>query len=194
MATEPLEPNRDQALVTHVRASTLGGLFRQIDSRGPEVRGLLVGSLSARAQMVFREQLGPFQWVETPLVCELVEVYEAGYGLEDVERRVEYTARQQLTVIHGWMMKLLTPETIFQQASTLYRFNFRGGVAKAEDVRSGRALVSIWSHGLYPSWYTHAFPAWLAGALRIIGAASPQVEHSPPKTGYRHGYEIRWNR
>ena len=194
MTPEPPEPTPDQALVTHVRASTLGGLFREIDARGPELRLSLVGSLSPGAQMAFRESPGAFQWIETPLVCELVAAYEGRYGLEDIERRVEYTAKQQLTVIHGWMMKLLTPETVFHQAATLYRFNFRGGVARAEEVQPGRAVVSLWSHGLYPSWYTHAFPGWLAGALRTIGADSPRVTHRPAGAGYHHGYEVTWSR
>ena len=188
------EPTPAQAVVTHVRASALSGLFREIDAHGPQVRAALIGDLSPRAQLALREPPGPFQWIETPQVNELVAAYEARYGLEGVARRVDFTARQQLTVIHGWMMKLLTPETVFQQAATLYRFNFRGGIAKAQEVQPGRALVSIWSLGLYASWYTHAFPGWLAGALQLIGAGSTTVIHRPPAEGFQHRYEATWVR
>lgn len=194
MTPEQAEPTPEQALVTHIRASTLGGLFREIDGRGPGVRGDLVASLSPPAQAILGEPLGPFQWVETPLINELVLAYEARYGLADIERRVHHTVHQQLSVIHGWMLKLLTAETLFQQAATLYRFNFRGGLAQAEEVRPGRALVSVWSRGIYPSWYTHALPGWLTGALGLVGVTGARVAHHPPREGHRHRYAVEWDR
>lgn len=194
MEPEKPEPTYEQALVTHIRASTLRGLFREIDARGPAVHAELVDALSEPARLVFQELPGPFQWVETPLINELTTAFEARFGLDHVERRVQYTAQQQLTVIHAWMMKLLSPETLFHQAPTLYRFNYRGGAARAEVIRPGFAQVSIWSRGLYPSWYTHALPSWLAGALRLVGAASAQVLHLPPGDGYHHRFEATWSR
>jgi hypothetical protein len=186
------EPTCEQATVTHVRASTLGGLFREIDAQGAAVRTALIDSLSAPARTSFREPLGPFQWIEAPLLGELVAAYEAKFGLENIDRRVQYTVQQQLTVIHSWILRLLTPETMFHQAPTLYHFNFRGGIARTEEIRPGHALVFLWSLGLYPSWYTHAFPSWLTGSLHLIGALSVQVVHHPPETGYRHCYEATW--
>lgn len=194
MEPDKPEPTPAQATVTQVRASTLGGLFREIDAQGAEVRAALIAALSPAAQKAFQEALGPFQWVETRLLRELVAAYEERFGMASIDRRVQYTAQQQLTVLHSWMLKLLTPETVFHQASTIYNFNFRGGIARAEEVHTGRAVVSLWSLGLYPTWYTHAFPGWLAGALRLIGASSAQVVHRPPGTGYRHGYEATWTK
>ena len=179
-------------MVTHVRASALGGLFGVVDARGAEIRASLIASLSPKAQAIIRQPPGPFQWVEMPLINELVEAYEKRFGLEDIERRVQHTAHEQLTVIHAWLLKLLTPETLFRQASTLYRFNFRGGIAKAETIHAGHAVVSIWSVGMYPSWYSHAFPGWLTGALSLTGASSVQVVHHQPEAGYLHTYEATW--
>lgn len=186
------EPTPDQAMVTHVRASALGGLLGAVDARGAEVRGVLIASLSPEAQTILREPPGPFQWIEMPLVNELVATYEKRFGLDDIGRRVQHTANEQLTVIHAWLLRLLTPETLFRQASTLYRFNFRGGIAKAEAIHTGHAVVSIWSMGIYPTWYSHAFPGWLTGALSLTGASSVQVVHHPPESGYLHTYEVTW--
>lgn len=193
MPNDAAEPTPEQARVTHVRASTLQGLVRELDALSPEARSALVGSLSPPAQALFQELPGPFQWLDVQAVNELVEAHEAEYGVESVERRVQYTVRQQLSVLHAWMLKLLSPETMFHQATTLYRFNFRGGVVRAEDVRPGRARISIWSHGLYATWYTFALPNWLKGGLGLLGAAEPEVVHLPPAPGgFHHGYEIRW--
>lgn len=194
MSVEQVEPTPEQALVTHIRASTLGGLFREIEGRGPAVHTELVSSLSPAARATLDEPLGPFQWVETPLINELVLAYEARYGLADIERRVHHTVHQQLSVIHGWMLKLLTAETLFQQAATLYRFNFRGGAARADEVRPGLALVSVWSRGIYPSWYSHALPGWLTGALGLVGVSGARVVHQPPAEGHRHRYRVEWDR
>lgn len=190
----PIEPDLTQATVTHMRASALSGLFQTLDARDPQLRSTLIAGLSVQAQKALGHHLGPFEWVEVPLVNELVEAYEAQYGLVDLEHRVHRTAHQQLTLIHAWMLKLLTPETIFHQAATIFRFYYRGGEVKAERVQPGRAELSIWAVGIYTSWHGHAFPAWLRGALGLIGAREVQVLHTPPEAGCRHHYEITWNR
>lgn len=192
MELDRTEPTFEQARVTHVRASTLGGLFREIEAAGPGTLAGLVSGLSPAAAEVFAAPPGPFEWIEAPRLNELVLAFESRFGIESIDRRVHYTVRQQLSVIHGWILKLLSPETMFHQATTLCRFNFRGGIALAEEVRPGHARVRIWSHGLYPSWYTHAFPGWLTGALGLVGAVAPRVQHEPPSSGWRHVYEITW--
>lgn len=189
---EPTEPSFEQALVTHLRASTLQGLVREINALAPEARSALFDALSPPARAAFQELPGPFQWLETPLVNELVTAFEDRFGLESIERRLQYTVNQQLSVIHAWMLKLLSPETLFHQAATLYRFNFRGGMARTEEIRRGYARLSIWSHGMYGSWYGFAFPHWLRGALGLVGAVEPNVLHLPPETGFRHSYEVAW--
>ncbi len=194
MVHPPSDPTAEEATVTHVRASALSGMLQAIDDRGAAARADLIGGLSSRARDALQEAPGPFQWLETGVVNELMAAYEARFGGDDIEQRVGFTARQQLTVIHAWMQRLLNPETILQQASTLYRFYYRGGAARAEEVGPGRARLVVWARGLYPAWYTLSLPLWIAGALRLIGAREAQVVHAPPERGFRHGYEITWNR
>ena len=59
-------------------------------------------------------------------------------------------------------------------------------------IAPGRALISIFAEGLFPSWYAISCPTWLCGALGFAGASHMEFRHHPPLEGARHRYELTW--
>ena len=189
-----LDPTPEDATVTHIRASLLRGLHKDLLRRGGEGAWTeFVAGLSPASQEVFREMPGYFAWLDTARVNEIVTAHGALAGEDGAVNRIRSTAEEQLTVAHAWLLKLLSPTTLIHQGPTLFRFNYRGGVVKLDDLEPGCAHLSIWARGLFPEWYTHSVPQWLRRALELCGGGNSSVIHLPPETGYRHRYELRWD-
>lgn len=188
----PPDPTPEEATVTHVRASLLRGLHKDMARRGGTAWDDLVDSLSPMGREVFRQMPGSFSWVETARVNELVMAHTALAGREGAIARTRATADEQLTVLHAWILKLLSPATLIHQGPTLFKFNYRGGVVRLDGFTPGRARISIWALGLFPDWYSHSVPQWLNRALELSGGGACAVIHAPPEEGFRHRYEMRW--
>ena len=190
--SEPLEPSPEEATVTYIRASLLRGLYKDMQRRGGTAWEDLVDGLSPMGRETFREMPGSFSWLETARVGEIVMAHTALVGEAGAVERIRMTTEEQLTVIHSWILKLLSPPTLINQSPTIFKFNYRGGVVRIEDHVPGRAHISIWAIGLFPEWYTHSVPQWLKRALELSGGGVCEVIHAPPESGYRHRYELRW--
>ena len=195
MHSHPLpEPTPEESLVTHLRASMLRGLHKDVLRRvGEPGWGEFVGRLSPPTQAVFRQMPGAFTWVGTAQVNELVQAHQDWLGEEAATERARSAAEEQLTVTHAWLLKLLSPGTLIHQGPTLFRFNYRGGVVRLDDLAPGFGHLSIWAIGLFPAWYTHSVPNWLTRALELCGGVRCSVIHQPPAEGYHHRYEVRWD-
>jgi hypothetical protein len=190
---EPLDPSPEEAAVTHIRASLLRGLHQDMLRRGGTAWDDLVDGLSPMGREVFRKMPSSFSWVDAARVGELVTAHTALAGEAGAVERIRATAEEQLTVVHAWILKLLSPATLINQSPTLFKFNYRGGVVRIEDHVPGRARISIWAAGLFPEWYTHSVPQWLKRALELSGGGTCSVTHEPPEdSGCRHRYELSW--
>ncbi|HJU84104.1 MAG TPA: hypothetical protein VJ600_07820 [Holophagaceae bacterium] len=188
------DPTPEEATVTHLRGSLLRGLHKDVLRRGGEAGWTeFVSGLSPATQAVFREMPGAFAWLETPRVNEIVAAHGAWVGEAGSIQRIRASAEEQLTVAHAWLLKLLSPATLVHQGPTLFRFNYRGGVARLDDQQPGSAHLSVWALGLFPEWYTHSVTHWLERALELCGGGRCSVVHQPPAQGYRHRYELRWD-
>jgi len=185
-------PSPEEATVTHIRASLLRGLHQDMLRRGGTAWDDLVDGLSPMGREVFREMPGSFTWLESARVSELVVAHTALVGEAGAVERIRATAEEQLTVVHAWLLKLLSPKTLIQQGPTIFKFNYRGGVVQLDDIVPGRAHLSIWALGLFPEWYTHSVPQWLRRALELSGGGECAVSHEPPEEGYHHRYELSW--
>lgn len=194
MHAHPLpEPTPEEATVTHLRASMLRGLHKDVLGRVGEAGWIaFTERLSPATRLVFREMPGAFTWVGTSQVNELVLAHQAWVGEDAAPGRARSAAEEQLTVAHAWLLKLLSPGTLVHQGPTLFRFNYRGGVVRLDDLAPGFGHISIWALGLFPAWYTHSVPNWLARALELCGGSDCSVVHQAPAEGYHHRYEIRW--
>lgn len=187
-----LDPSPEEAAITHVRASLLRGLHKDMARRGGTAWDDLVDGLSPMGRETFRQMPGSFTWLETPRVNELVTAHTRLVGEDGAVARIRSTAEEQLTVVHAWLLKLLSPTTLIHQGPTIFKFNYRGGVVKLDGLVPGRASLSVWATGIFPEWYTHSVPQWLKRALELAGGGSCEVAHEPPTEGFRHRYELRW--
>lgn len=186
------EPSPEQAAITHIRASLLRGLRKDMLRRGGTAWDDLVDSLSPAGRETFRVMPGSFSWIETARVNEIVTAHTALAGEEGAIERIRLTVGEQLTVVHAWMLKLLSPVTLIHQGPTIFKFNYRGGVVRLDDITPGLAHLSIWATGPFPEWHTHSVPQWLKRALELCGGAPCEVIHQPPGSGFRHRYELSW--
>ncbi|HZU52702.1 MAG TPA: hypothetical protein VFF77_02330 [Holophagaceae bacterium] len=192
---DTLEPSPEEATITHVRASLLRGLHKDMARRGGTAWDDLVDGLSPMGRETFRSMPGSFIWLEAARVSELVLAHTALAGEAGAVERIRATAEEQLTVVHAWLLKLLSPKTLIQQGPTIFKFNYRGGVVRLDGIEPGRAHLSIWALGLFPEWYTHSVPQWLKRALELSGGGACAAIHEPPPgSGYRHRYELTWER
>lgn len=191
-ASHSSNPTPEEATITHVRASLLRGLHKDMLRRGGTAWEDLVDGLSPMGREVFREMPGSFAWLETARVNEIVRAHTALVGEAGAVARIRSTAEEQLTVVHAWLLKLLSPATLIHQGPTLFRFNYRGGVVTLDEFRPGCAELSIWAIGLFPEWYTHSVPQWLTRALELSGGGLCTVTHQPPVEGYHHRYALKW--
>ena len=189
---EPPGPTPEEATITHIRASLLRGLHKDMARRGGTAWDDLVDGLSPMGRETFRQMPGSFTWLETARVNELVTAHTALAGEAAAVERIRVTADEQLTVVHAWILKLLNPKTLIHQGPTIFKFNYRGGVVRLDGVVEGHARLSIWALGLFPEWYTHSVPQWLKRALELTGGGSCEVAHEPPAEGFRHRYELTW--
>lgn len=186
------EPSREEATITHVRASLLRGLHKDMVRRGGTAWDDLVDGLSPMGRDTFRTMPGFFSWVESARVNELVTAHTALVGEAGAVARIRATTDEQLTVIHAWILKLLTPKTLIHQGPTLFKFNYRGGVVRLGEVEDGQATLTIWAEGMFPEWYTHSVPQWLGRALELTGGGACAVTHHPSQNDARHDYELTW--
>lgn len=186
------DPSPGEATITHIRASLLRGLHKDMLRRGGTAWDDLVDGLSPMGREVFREMPGSFSWLETERVNELVTAHTRLAGEEGAVARIRATADEQLTVVHAWLLKLLSPATLIHQGPTIFKFNYRGGVVRLDGIAQGQAHLSVWAIGVFPEWYTHSVPQWLKRALELSGGGDCAVVHQPPEEGFRHRYELRW--
>lgn len=194
MSAPFVEPTEAEAAVTHFRASLLRGLkAHTLQAGGPEAWRDLVDSLPPTARETFQQELSVFHWVPTEEVNALMSAHLARYGEDAASDRLRHTVQDQLTVVHAWLLKLLSPETLVHQAGTLFRFNYRGGLAQVEEVRAGHGTLRIWAKGPIPHWATHSVPLWVEHGMTLAGGRNLRVVHDPAPDGYRHRYEITWD-
>lgn len=188
------EPSPEEALISHLRASLFIGVKKQaLHAGGPEAWRELVESLSPAAREVFSRSLRIFEWVEAPQANELMERFTARFPEGDAAGRIRATADEQLTVLHSWMLKLLSPETLIYQTPTIFKFNFRGGVVRLEHLEPGHGVISVWATGMFPGFFDHSLRFWLIRALELTGGTDIHISHEPQVTGWRHRYDLKWS-
>ncbi len=186
------EPSQSDATITHVRASLLRGLHKDMMRRGGTAWDDLVDGLSPMGRDTFRQMPGSFAWVETASVNEIVTAHTRLAGEDGAVARIRSTTDEQLTVVHAWILKLLSPKTLIHQSPTIFNFNYRGGVVRLDAITGEGADLSIWADGMFPEWYTLSVPQWLKRALELTGGGVCEVAHTPPDVGYHHRYRLSW--
>ncbi len=152
----------------------------------------LLAEVSPACRATFAEPLSTFRWIEVPMHNELTLAHLRRVGPETIAQRGQATADMHLRQSHPWLLKLLSPETLVRQSPTLFRFNYKGGLIRVDDLNRQDGHFSVWAEGLYPEWYSIALPAYVARALELAGAGTVTFTHAPPEAGFRHRYHLRW--
>lgn len=186
-------PASAEARVTHVRASLLRGMQLMAEARdGTGGWARMVESLPESSRRVFQQGLESFRWIETEHVNALALAHEARFGAATISERALAAVQEQLKGSHPGILEILDPAGIIQQASTIFGFYYKGGRVDVDEVTRGRALISVFAEGLFPSWYTISCPTWLCGAVGLAGASHAEFRHHAPVEGARHRYELLW--
>ena len=182
--------------VTHGRGLISETLRRNcIHRKGPKGWDEVLDKLSPEGRRIFAEPLGDFTWVPIELLNELEDT--AHSAMEDSRPFEQGTslAEQQLKVVHPWLLKLLSPETLIRQAPTIYRYYYKGGIGEVAGLSRGHGVFNLWATGLSEGWFESGLAGWFSTALRLSGVHKVDVQHEgPPVEGdpYRHRYTVLW--
>ncbi len=188
---------RDSVVIRELR----GPMTRQVRDAvlregGEAAWESLLAQVSEPCRLTFAKPIGLYEWIPAEHSKELSLAYLATADPAYTYRRGQESAREQLTVVNRWILRLMSPGFLLQNMPRLFAFYYRGGQVVVDRLESGSARVSLWSDAFYPAWYERGLPGWLTGALELTGAKGVTVHYLPPEgeglLAFRHGYEIRW--
>ncbi len=126
---------------------------------GPSAWEALLASLSPACQARFREPVGYFEWVDSPLALELHEAWARRRGADFMAERGEDAAREILGGAHRWMLRLATPGLLVQAFPRVYGFYYDGGRASLDRLGAGHADLSLQAWGYPEAWFREGVKA-----------------------------------
>jgi hypothetical protein len=156
----------------------------------------LLASVSEPCRLTFSKPIGLYEWIPAEHSKELSLAFMATADPDYTYQRGVDSAKEHLTVVNRWILRLISPGFLIQNMPRLFAFNYRGGQVVIDRIGTGSASVSLWADAFYPIWYERGLPGWLMGALELAGAKGVSIRYVPPEgeglLAFRHGYEIRW--
>lgn len=188
---------RESVVITELR----GPMTRQVrdavlKAGGESAWEALLARVPEPCRLTFSKPIGLYEWIPAEHSKELSQAFMATADPEYTYRRGVESAREQLTVVNRWILRLLSPNFLLQNMPRLFAFYYRGGQVVVDRLEAGSAKVSLWADAFYPAWYEDGLAGWLEGALSLTGAKEVSVRYLPPDgdglLAFRHGYEIRW--
>ena len=197
LLARPAGLTRESVVITELR----GPMTHQVRDAvlregGEETWKALLVKLSESCRQTFSKPIGLYEWIPAEHSKELSEAYMATADPAYTYRRGIDSAREQLTVVNRWLLKLMSPGFLLQNMPRLFAFYYRGGLVVVDRLEPGSARVSLWADAFYPIWYERGLPGWLMGALELTGAKGVTIEYIPPDGeglfAFRHAYEILW--
>lgn len=156
----------------------------------------LLSAVSPPCRELFSRPIGLYEWIPAEMSNELSQAYLAHGDVDFIRRRSVDAAREQITVLNRWMLRLMTPTFFVENVPRIFAFYYRGGRVTVDALQEGRAELSLWAIGFYRGWYERGLTAWLEFALGLTRAKGVRVVYAAP-TGegaeaHRHRYLIRW--
>ncbi len=156
----------------------------------------LLAKVSEPCRACFSRSIGLWEWIPAEYSSELSQAYLAGADPEYTRRRGVVSAQDQITVLNRWLMRMMTPGFLLQNAPRLFRHYYQGGLVVLDELGAGSAQLSLWADGFYPVWYEQGLPGWFQGALELTGARDLEIDYQPPEgdglLAFRHRYLLRW--
>jgi hypothetical protein len=195
--TPPPGLTRESVVITELR----GPMTRQVRDAvmrdgGTPAWDALLAKVSEPCRHTFSKPIGLYEWIPAEHSKELSLAFMATADPDYTYQRGMESAKEHLTVVNRWILRLMSPGFLLQNMPRLFAFYYRGGQVVVDRLETGSARVSLWADAFYPTWYASGLPGWLMGALALAGAKGVSVSHVPPEgeglLAFRHGYEIRW--
>lgn len=188
---------RESVVITELR----GPMTRQVrdavlKAGGETAWEALLGKVAEPCRLTFSKPIGLYEWIPAEHSKELSLAFMATADPDYTYQRGIESAREHLTVVNRWILRLVSPGFLLQNMPRLFAFYYRGGQVVVDRLEAGSARVSLWADAFYPAWYERGLTGWLMGALALAGAKGLSIEYLPPEgeglLAFRHGYEIRW--
>ena len=197
LAAPPAGLTRESVVITELR----GPMTRQVrDSLlregGEPAWESLLAKVSEPCRQTFARPIGLYEWIPAAHSGELSQAYLATADEAYTYRRGLESAREQLTVLNRWLLRLMSQSFLIDNLPRLFAFYYKGGRVVVDELEPGHARVSLWADAFYPDWYEHGLSGWLEAALGLTGAKEVVVRYQAPSgdglLAFRHGYELHW--
>ncbi len=156
----------------------------------------LLAKVSPPCRELFSRPIGLYEWIPAHLSDELSRAFLAHGDADFIRRRSVDAAREQITVLNRWLLRLITPAFLLENVPRIFAFYYRGGRVTVDLLREGEAELSLWAIGFYRGWYERGLTAWLDYALTLTQAREVRVVYAAPSgeglEAHRHRYLISW--
>lgn len=162
---------------------------------GPAAWESLLAELSPACRTRFSQPVGYYEWVESGLALELHGAWARQQGLDDMAERGRAAAREMLSGVQRWILRLTTTAFVVDNIPRLMAFYYRGGQMRVLRQKAGFAELAFHASGYPDSWFGAGLPAGLTEGLSLTGAEGVRVDHHPPTPGAEdgvHHYEVHW--
>lgn len=195
----PLSPSLtlEDLRVSHVRGPVTQQIRQAVlRAGGQPAWESLLAQVSEPCRKLFLSPIGSYEWVDADLAAEMNTAFLSLKGLEWIHARGRSAAREQLLMVHRWLIKLASPEFLLNNTPRILSLYYRGCRGAVSRVGAGEATLNLWAHGYYPEWFSHGLVGWLQGALELSGAKDLRIHHQSP-TGHGldsvcHRYRVTW--
>ena len=182
-------------------AAVRGPMTRQIRDAvlkqgGEAAWRALLAQVSEPCRDCFSRSIGLYEWIPAELSSELSQAFMAGADPEFTRRRGVDSAEELITSINRWLLRLMTPAFLLENAPRMFSHYYQGGKVVLDEIGMGEAWLSVWAEGFYPIWYEKGLSGWVQGALALTGARDVDVAYEAPSgeglLAFRHRYHVRW--
>ena len=183
--------------VSHVRGPVTQQIRQAVlRAGGQPAWESLLAQVSEPCRNLFLSPIGSYEWVDADLAAEMNTAFLKMKGLEWIHSRGRDAAREQLLLVHRWLIKLASPEFLLGNAPRILGLYYRGCKGAVVQLGSGEATLNLWAHGYYPEWFSHGLVGWLQGALELSGARDLRIHHQWPEgpglNSVCHRYRVTW--
>ena len=203
MVTSELECPLSQGLtleafrVSHVRGPVTQQIRQAVlRAGGQPAWESLLAQVSEPCRNVFFDPIGNYEWVDADLAAEMSNAFLKMKGKDWILFRGRDAAREQLFLVHRWLIKLANPEFLLRNAPRILSLYYRGCRGEVIHAGTGEATLNLWAHGYYPEWYSHGLVGWLQGAFELSGAKDLRIHHQLPEgpglDSVCHRYRVTW--
>jgi hypothetical protein len=195
----PAGLQEDAARVRRIRGPNVGLARRWFLKRSGEAGWqAFVATLSEPCRAVFSRPIGMYEWVDVEHYTEVSRAFSAFSRDHDPYRAGEVAAREELTTLNRWILRVLSPSFLISNLPRLWAFYLDGGAVHIERLEPGASELSVYAEGLVPEVLHPGLSGWLHTALGLTGVEDLRVVHTGPEPGAeglsacRHHFGISW--